>query len=423
MEKEKKLTVESVHEEEKVMDEFDMTEIAKNIGCFTPAPKQQKQQLNAQDVQGIADKVLTEMDNEDLSDLSDEEVKREFEERLAKERQEKQKELDKQNGKTAVKVKKKLTKDEDKFIASNDSEVEDFRVRKLQGKDLHFLKIERNCPRNTVLDILRTMCLEVEAFTKGKHPSDFSETPCFLSVKDWNKDIQELSDDEYWEVDLKEPYDLTDETKGKIDDDLYPLINLAVHCFSFYRKKSNFIEEDGIWLEKGEDGEWQPMLTFAMNVNKQIRSVMPENVDKLFGFNLMDMFSKKSMEAMAKREAMFNDEERHMVNNLIKHFGNQLFDVTKEDLIKEVKNKLLDVPKALYTTVQIDIDETEVHLMMFIAMMLNKLSTVYTGMDIKTLAKTKSGNEKVDDMFKTFFEAFNVGKQLKKVMKDGKNKV
>ena len=109
MEKEKKLTVESVHEEEEVMDEFDMTEIAKNIGCFTPAPKQQKQQLNAQDVQGIADKVLTEMDNEDLSDLSDDEVKREFEERLAKERQEKQKELDKQNGKTAVKVKKKLT--------------------------------------------------------------------------------------------------------------------------------------------------------------------------------------------------------------------------------------------------------------------------------------------------------------------------
>ena len=45
MEKEKKLTVESVHEEEKVMDEFDMTEIAKNIGCFTPAPKQQNRPI------------------------------------------------------------------------------------------------------------------------------------------------------------------------------------------------------------------------------------------------------------------------------------------------------------------------------------------------------------------------------------------
>lgn len=423
MEKEKKLTVESVHEEKEIMDEFDMTEIAKNLGCFTPAPKQQKQQLNAQDVQAIADKVLADMDNEDLSDLSDDEVRKEFEERLAKERQEKQKELDKQNGKTAVKVKKKLTKDEDKFIASNDAKVEDFRVRKLQGKDLHLLKIERDCPRNTVLDILRTMCLEVEAFTKGKQPSDFSETPCFLSIKDWNNDIQELANDEYWEVDLKEPYDLTDETKGKIDDDLYPLINLAVHCFSFYRKKSNFIEEDGIWLEKGEDGEWQPMLTFAMNVNKQIRSVMPENVDKLFGFNLMNMFSKKSLEAMAKREAMFNDDERRTVDNLVKNFGKQLVDVKKGNLVREVKNKLLDVPKALYQSIQIDIDETEVHLMMFIAMMLNKLSSVYTGMDIKTLVKTKSGDDKVDDKFKTFFEVFNIGKILKKAMKDGKNKV
>ena len=68
MEKEKKLTVESVHEEEKVMDEFDMTEIAKNIGCFTPAPKQQKQQLNKKEVEisNLNVKYIKELKSKDI---------------------------------------------------------------------------------------------------------------------------------------------------------------------------------------------------------------------------------------------------------------------------------------------------------------------------------------------------------------------
>lgn len=415
----KEFEVKSVYEEEQIEDEFDMTEIAKNIGCYTPAPKQQKQVLNAADVQQIADKVLDDMDKEDLSKLSDAEVKREFEERLAKEQQEKQKELDKKNGK----VKAKAVKGNDRYKASDDALLDDMRVQKLKGKNLHLLKIERDCPRNTVLDILRMMCLEVEDLTKGKKPSDFVETPCFLSVKDWNRDICELADDEYWEVDLKEPYDLTEETRGQIDEDLFPLINLAVHCFSFYRKKSNFIEEDGIWLEKNEHGDWQPMLTYAMSVNKSIRQVMPENVDKLCGFNLMNMFSPKSLRAMKQREEMFTDGERRTFDSIINGFVKQFKDTKPEDLIKEVKRSLVKVPSTLWEQIQLDIDETEVHLMMFIVMVLSRLSEKCTGKTLKDLAKTKSGDEMVDAAFTGMIDAFEAGKELKKAQKNGKSKV
>lgn len=419
MEKEKKIEVKSVHEEDEVVDEFDMTEIAKNMGCYTPAPKQQKQYLDKNDWQGIVNGVLDEMNNEDLSNLTDDEVKKECEERIAKKRQEEQKKLNEENGR----IKAKAPKGDDRYLASDDALIEEMRIAKLKGKDLHCLKIERDCPRNIVLDTLRTMCLEVEAITKCKKVSDFSEFPCFLSVKDWNNDIQELADDEYWEVDLKEPYDLTDETKGQIDDDLFPLINLAVHCFAFYRKKSNFTEEDGIWLEKGEDGDWQPTFTFAAKVNKTIRDVFPENVDKLFGFDIMNMFSKKSMTAMAKREATFNENERKTVDNFIKSFKKHLGEVKPEDLLKEVKKSLRNVPKILWNSIGLDIDEDERHQMMFIAYMMNKISEVFTNMSITQLVKAKSGDKDVDEGFKVFFEAFNIGKMMKKANKNDPNKV
>ena len=419
MEKEKTVKVKSIHAEEEIVDEFDMTEIAKNMGCYTPAPKQQKQCLDANDVQGIVDGVLDEMDGEDLTGLTDEEVRKEFDERVAKKRQEEQKKLNEENGH----IKAKAPKGDNRYLASDDVEINALRTAKLKGKDLHCLKIERDCPRNIVLDTLRAMCLEVEAITKCKKVSDFSEFPCFLSVKDWNNDIQELSDDEYWEIDLKEPYDLTEETKGQIDDDLYPLINQAVHCFSFYRKKSNFTEEDGIWLEKSEDGEWQPTFTYAASVNKAIREVMPENVDKLFGFNIMNMFSKKSMEAMKKREATFNEGERKTVDSFIKSLQKHLSNVKPEDLIKDVKKSLCDVPKIIWNTVGLDIDEDERHQMMFIAYMMNKCSETFANMEITKLVKTKSDDKDVDEGFKAFFETFNIGKMVKKANKNDQNKI
>lgn len=61
--------------------------------------------------------------------------------------------------------------------------------------------------------------------------------------------------------------------------------------------------------------------------------------------------------------------------------------------------------------------------MMFIAYMMNKLSEVFTNMSIAQLVKAKSGDKDVDEGFKVFFEAFNIGKMMKKAKKNDPNKV
>lgn len=79
------------------------------------------------------------------------------------------------------------------------------------------------------------------------------------------------------------------------------------------------------------------------------------------GFDIMNMFSKKSMTAMAKRETTFNEDERKTVDNFIKNFKKLLGEVKPEDLLKEVKKSLRNVPKILWNSIELDIDEDERH--------------------------------------------------------------
>lgn len=398
------------NDEEEPEDFFDMTSIAANIGCYTPAPKQAREYLNAEEKDKVLQEVLAKMDaDEKNKDLSDQETEETFEEQYAKAIAEKHKEVF--GAKPQVKATDISKDDEDLFVPRENQEEEQERCKLLKGGDLHLLKIERDCPRNTVLDILREMALEVEQILRGKKPFDFAEVPCFLTVQDWNKDISELSGDEYWEVDLKEPYDLEPCGCGEIDADLVPLINIAVRCFSFYHKKANFMEEDDIWLETLQDGP-HPMHTLAKKVIQALRNVMPENVDKMCGFDMAHPFSDGSLAAFKARKDMFSEQEKKMHEKLVQTWTDNIGKQLKEgETLEQVLKVYLisgGIMKYVMKEIVCDIDETEVHKIMYGCMLMEDVSEQLVGKTIQELVNTTT-DAQVDEAFIRFIQRMQEG--------------
>lgn len=385
-------------------DFFDMTTIAANIGCYTPAPKQAREYLTAEEKDQVLQEVLAKMDaDEKNKSLDDQALEESFDEQFAKACAEREKQL---QSKQQVKAVDTSTEEDDIYIPLRDGEQELERVKKLQGGNLHTLLIDRDTPDGIILDDLRKMALEVEQILLGRRPFDFAEVPCFLTVQDWNQDISELSGDEYWEVDLKEPYDLDVDNCGQIKPEYAKLINLAVRCFSFYHKKKNFMEEDGIWLEILPTGP-QPMLTLAKQVIQVLRKTMPEKTDKLCGFDVNHPYSDGSLEAFKKRKEMFSAEDSKEYNTMLTAFVDQINKMQKDgEPIEQVMKVYLitnGIMRIVFDRYNLQIDETNDDRIMIACMMSEDVTEAVTGKTIRELCDVVT-DEKVDKAFVRYLQ-------------------
>ena len=384
-------------EEEVLDDEFDMTEIAANLGVYHEAPKQEQQHLSAKEKNAILQEVIKEMDAEDKSNMTDEEVEAEMLKRLSDRIKTAEAELQKKAKKQEAEKEKKSKSRDAKYFPCERAELEAIRVSKLQGGDLHVLNIDKSTSRGKVLEVIRTMALEVEQILRGKKPFDWGEVPHFLTIKRWNDTIAELCEDEYWSVDLKDPYDLEDTVAGEVDEDLRELINETVRMFSFYRRQSNFQEKDGVWTETN-GAKFVKLHTRAVAMIKKLRAILPNNRDKLCGFELLKPFGKKSLNAYKKRREIATESEKKQfdkfVNEAIDKLNKQ--GCTPENVKKFLMNgTLLDVMK---NSVTLQVDEGDIHIIMLYFMIMNEVSIKATGKNIPELAKVKTSKE-VDDEF------------------------
>ena len=384
--------------QEVIEDEFDMTDIAKNLGVYHEAPKQERQYLDVKTKNDILQEVIKEMDAEDKSKMTDEEVEHELLKRLQERLQKAQDELTKTvKNQEQAEEKKRKSKDW-KYFPKEDQMEEVARTMKLQGGDLHHLNIDKSEPRGQVLDVIKTMAQEVEQIMRGKKPFDWGETPCFLTIKRWNETIGKLCEDEYWAVDLKDPYDLQQEVAGQVDEDLVDLINDSVRVFSFYRKKSNFQEKDGVWKETNGE-RFVKLHTKALELIKRLRKVLPNNKDKLFGFKVTHPFNKKSLEAYKQRREMATEDEIKLFDSYINAAMKEIEAAGKTP--KATKQFIVDgaLIKVMKGTMDLDVDENDIHLLMAYFMTVEAVVEKALGQTVPELAKVKTDDKELDAAF------------------------
>lgn len=345
-------------QEEKLEDEYDITDLASAIGVYTPAPTQQRETATEAELNEALQNALNNMDNEknkpkSLSETLDT-LEKEVSEQLKSQKQVKVK-----NSKDAPSA------DLDEPGNKKDDEYMMF-MKADSRKNLRELYIDTKTSRNRGLNILKEMCLELETVAFAKEPLDFecSIPPMVLTVQHWN-DLLSKDCDEDVQLNFRQRPVQFDEDVCRYDTDIRELLNEAQHVFAFYKDDSHFFEEDGFWLE--EDEEPQLLGTLALDMVRRIREVLPEPVDKTYGFDIQNLYSEKSMSALTTMINNMSTEERKFVSEGVKAFT--------EDYKRMYANKQGEESWVLYCAqgfigkflkreVSLNVDESAVNLIM-----------------------------------------------------------
>ena len=345
-------------QEEKLEDEYDITDLASAIGVYTPAPTQQRETATEAELNEALQNALNNMDNEknkpkSLSETLDT-LEKEVEEQLKSKKQ----------------VKVKNSKDTPSATLDEPGNKKDDEylmfMKADSRKNLRELHIDTKTSRNRGLNILKEMCLELETVAFAKEPVDFecSVPPMVLTVQHWN-DLLRQDCDEDVQLNFRQRPVQFDEDVCRYDTDIRELLNEVQHVFAFYKDDSHFFEEDGFWLE--EDEEPQLLGTLALDMVRRIREVLPEPVDKTYGFDIKNLYSEESMNALTTMISNMSTEERKFVYAAVKSFT--------EDYKRMYANKQGEESWVLYCAqgfigkflkreVSLNVDESAINLIM-----------------------------------------------------------
>lgn len=143
-----------------------------------------------------------------------------------------------------------------------------------EREDLRTLKIEGNSCDSHMLNILRQMCIEMEAVENCKNPFDFSNSvpPNFLTVQDWNEVLEEEAD---FELNFNGKKETLKKGDSPYREDLRNLFNEAVSLFYYYKDSKNYFKKENKWFEIVSPHP-QPLGTNAGKLVEKIRQVMPK---------------------------------------------------------------------------------------------------------------------------------------------------
>lgn len=267
-----------------------------------------------------------------------------------------------------------FSEDDEESEGAEETEKEE---KQKEREDLRTLKIEGNSCDSHMLNILRQMCIEMEAVEKSKEPFDFSNSvpPNFLTVRDWNEVLEEEAD---FELNFNGKKETLKKGDSPYREDLRNLFNEAVSLFYYYKNSKNYFKKENKWFEIVSPHP-QPLGTNAGKLVEKIRQVMPKKRDRKFGFvpDKEKLYSKENIEACNKRHAALNEVEKKQVDDLVSSFVSEISQnlgkfPDEDSFLKYLEGER--IVRDIQSKIDLDVDEDKVDMIMYYVIVKNFLS-------------------------------------------------
>lgn len=375
------LKVVGEEKDELLEDEFDITELAAKIGVYSSAPNQERETPTTEEINSALQKTLEKMDADggikakNLDEVFDE-LNKGVSEQLEAEKNSKL-----QGKKVALPETDSTTEAWIKEIAGkikvNSDQVgqeEEYKVNGVDDKyhsfmkthpkgDIRRMNIPTNNPTNRALNVIKGLCLCLEEVAFATDPNDYSEAipPNVLTVSDWNELISKDCDDEV-RFDFRHGTIEFTSDNCRYNASIRNAFNKTQEVFAFYKKSANLFEEDGFWLEDVNDPK---LLGFkALEMVKELRDLLPEPVDKTYGFEAENPASDKSLMAITQMIANMSNDTKDFISNAVNAFEED-FNRTHDEEHRNEKEFLVYlnrgyVQKFVKHEVELEVDENNI---------------------------------------------------------------